>query len=227
MAHFEEDLDELVIVNESSDNEEKDETLEEGGSCKEEKELMEAIENILAESDDFDDMFDDLDDDEDDLIEEGEDKEETGADGELGDKLSESFELVEPIAFSEEHVRIFPRGDKYLVLESDFESVCFHYYGQKDGYQVLETIAESHGISAEDITIFLSEGSVQEPTVKVKKAKSTTGSAAKGGIIKSLKQKIATLNKQIATLPPNSPSAKSKKDQRKRLRAQMILHSNA
>jgi hypothetical protein len=194
----------------------------------EETTLMEDIESIISEGEEFDDLMDDdfLDDEEDLLGEEGNGKDETGADGELGDKLSEDlgFDFVEPIAFSEDHVRLFPRGDKFLISESDFESVCYNYLGQKDGYQVLETIAESHNIDSDDIIIFLAEGEVQEPDVQIKKGKSKT---AKGpqGITKSIKDKISKLNQQIATLPPSSPSAKAKRQQRKRLRAQLVLHS--
>lgn len=187
----------------------------------------------LTEADDFDDLDDVM---EDDMLDEGEettemDKEDPKDKGdaelarEEADLIGEGFDIYDPIAFSESHVRMHQRGDKYLISESDFESVCFHYLGQKNGYQVLGTIAESHGILTENLVVMLTEGELEEPEVKVNKGRNSKGNVMKG-IVGSLKKKISILNKQISNLPPSSPSAKAKKEQRRRLRAQLVLHSN-
>jgi hypothetical protein len=241
MSRYEDnvDIESILVLEDSADAHETEEDMET---------LMESVEDILLESDEVDEFDDTIypsknEDADVDLSMEMDDEDLLGDDcppDEVLDKLSEGEEFdgeeelylegndfesdlnvdfFEPIAFSENHVRVFERGDKFLILESDFESVCFHYLGEKDGHQVLETIAESHGIASEDLVIFLAEGETAKPSVSVKKGKSNKGK----GAANSIKAKIAALNKQILSLPPNSPSAKAKKDQRKRLRAQLIL----
>jgi hypothetical protein len=201
--------------------------------------LMESVDLIL-ESDDIDEHDDDIyanedmdedllmdDDEEEDLLDEGNaelDPEEeiaksNGNSRELKDLREDvdfNVNLFDPIAFSEDHVRIHSRGDHYLISESDFEAVCFNYLGEKNGYQVLETIAESHGIDVDNLVVFLAEGETSNPNVSVKKGKSN-----KGG--NSIKQRIQALTKQIASLPPNSPAAKARREERKKLRAQLTL----
>lgn len=86
--------------------------------------------------------------------------------------ISESieFEEFDPIVLTEDEVRLVMRGDKYLISESDFESVCFNYLGEKNGYEVLNTIAESHDIDVNDLYIMMSEGQVANSKVNVNKA---------------------------------------------------------
>lgn len=93
------------------------------------------------------------------------------ADDEDIEAVSESvdFEEFDPIVLTEDEVRLVPRGEKYLISESDFESVCFNYLGEKNGYQVLEAIAEAHDIESGDIVVMMSEGEIVNPKVKVNK----------------------------------------------------------
>lgn len=201
------------------------------------EDLMAETDAVLAEADeilgeDEDDMISDDDMYEDDLLDEELDAkkiDKTDRDlvavskdekAEKDEILSrEDVSLYEPITFSEEAVRVVDRGGEKLISESDFESVFYHYDGEKSGEDILATIAESHGLDASEIVIMLTEGEMAKPS-PVKK-----GIAKGSGISSGIKMQIKRLRQQLSLLPPASPSAKAKKKEIKRLRARLALHN--
>jgi hypothetical protein len=81
------------------------------------------------------------------------------------------YSNVRGIAFSEGYARLFKRGKKFLLMESDFEAVYNFYNGNIDGYSVLHAIAEHHNLPVSKIVVMLTEGEIEDDKVKINKAK--------------------------------------------------------
>lgn len=170
------------------------------------------MENLVLEDVDLD--FDELESNGEDTLNENNDGyadevPDTG-DREASGGCSESF--VEPISFSESEARLFPRGNEYLLMESDLQAVSNYFLESKDGYQVLEAIAEAHNIDASEIRVLVNESELFGGK-KVKKAKSNGG----------LDARIKSLSDALKKIPKASPAYKEKANQLKKLRAQKTL----
>ena len=125
--------------------------------------------------------------------------------------------IFNPIKLNENEVRIVEQYGKYLISESDYESLCYNYAGKLNGYEVLDLVAESHNIDPDDLYVMIAEGeSVSKKGCK--KAMSCKGSSDPKCCDKRKEAKIARLQAQLKDTASGSATAKELRRKIKELR---------
>jgi hypothetical protein len=108
---------------------------------------------------------------------------------EVNKKETKSFEESIEYKFSEEHVRLIPFREMYLIDESDLYAVD-DYYDNDDINDTLDVIADRHGIHRDDLAVMTESVDIEEMKKEIANKLQKT---------KSLKQKIK-LRKRLKNL---------------------------